>query len=69
MQIENAYDKEVYNGDVGYATGVESGGGELTVSLMVVRLPMALANLHRTCACVDLGAVSIDARCRSARFA
>ena len=30
MQIENAYDKEVYNGDVGYVTGVESGGGQLT---------------------------------------
>ena len=29
MQIENAYDKEVYNGDVGYVTGVEPDGGEL----------------------------------------
>ena len=32
MQIENDYDKEVYNGDVGYVTGVESDGGELTVT-------------------------------------
>jgi len=31
MQIENDYDKEVYNGDVGYVTGVEPDGGELTV--------------------------------------
>jgi exodeoxyribonuclease V alpha subunit len=30
MQIENDYDKEVYNGDVGYVTGVELDGGELT---------------------------------------
>jgi ATP-dependent RecD-like DNA helicase SH3 domain/UvrD-like helicase C-terminal domain len=29
MQIENDYD-EVYNGDVGYVTGVEPDGGELT---------------------------------------
>jgi exodeoxyribonuclease V alpha subunit len=32
MQIENDYDKEVYNGDVGYVTGVEPDGGELTAS-------------------------------------
>jgi exodeoxyribonuclease V alpha subunit len=30
MQIENDYDKEVYNGDVGYVTGVEPDGAELT---------------------------------------
>jgi hypothetical protein len=30
MQIENDYDKEVYNGDVGYVTGGEPDGGELT---------------------------------------
>jgi exodeoxyribonuclease V alpha subunit len=30
MQIENDYDKEVYNGDVGYVTEVEPDGGELT---------------------------------------
>ena len=30
MQIENDYDKEIYNGDVGYVTGVEPDGGELT---------------------------------------
>jgi exodeoxyribonuclease V alpha subunit len=30
MRIENDYDKEVYNGDVGYVTGVEPDGGELT---------------------------------------
>jgi ATP-dependent exoDNAse (exonuclease V) alpha subunit len=30
MQIENDYDKKVYNGDVGYVMGVEAGGGELT---------------------------------------
>jgi exodeoxyribonuclease V alpha subunit len=30
MQIENDYDKEVYNGDIGYIGEVDLGGGELT---------------------------------------
>src|SRR5258708_35935413 len=30
MQIENDYDKEVYNGDIGYVTSVEPVDGELT---------------------------------------
>ena len=29
MQIENDYDKEVYNGDIGYVTGVDPEAGEL----------------------------------------
>jgi exodeoxyribonuclease V alpha subunit len=32
MQIENDYDKEVYNGDIGYVEDVESDDGELTAS-------------------------------------
>jgi exodeoxyribonuclease V alpha subunit len=32
MQIENDYDKEVYNGDIGYVGDVDPEGGELTVS-------------------------------------
>jgi exodeoxyribonuclease V alpha subunit len=32
MQIENDYDKEVYNGDIGYVTDVEPDAGELTAS-------------------------------------
>ena len=32
MQIENDYDKEVYNGDIGYVEGVDVDEGELTVS-------------------------------------
>src|SRR4030081_2288664 len=32
MQIENDYDKEVYNGDIGYVANVEPEGGELTAS-------------------------------------
>jgi exodeoxyribonuclease V alpha subunit len=31
MQIENDYDKEVYNGDIGFVTDVEPQDGELTV--------------------------------------
>jgi exodeoxyribonuclease V alpha subunit len=32
MQIENDYDKEVYNGDIGYIDDVDPDDGELTVS-------------------------------------
>jgi len=32
MQIENGYDKEVYNGDIGYVTNVEPDASELTAS-------------------------------------
>ena len=32
MQIENDYDKEVYNGDIGFVVGVEPEEGELTAS-------------------------------------
>jgi exodeoxyribonuclease V alpha subunit len=32
MQIENDYDKEVYNGDIGYVEGVDPTEGELTAS-------------------------------------
>jgi exodeoxyribonuclease V alpha subunit len=32
MQIENDYDKEVYNGDIGFVTEVEPNEGELTAA-------------------------------------
>ncbi len=32
MQIENDYDKEVYNGDIGYVEAVDVNEGELTAS-------------------------------------
>ncbi len=32
MQIENDYDKEVYNGDIGYVDGIDLNEGELTAS-------------------------------------
>ncbi len=32
MQIENDYDKDVYNGDIGYIDAVDTDAGELTVS-------------------------------------
>src|SRR5271169_5700447 len=32
MQIENDYDKEVYNGDIGYIDGVDTDAGEITAS-------------------------------------
>jgi exodeoxyribonuclease V alpha subunit len=32
MQVENDYDKEVYNGDIGYVTDVDTETGEVTAS-------------------------------------
>ena len=32
MQIENDYDKEIYNGDIGYVEGVDVNEGELTAN-------------------------------------
>ena len=32
MQIENDYDKEVYNGDIGYIVDVDPEAGELAAS-------------------------------------
>jgi exodeoxyribonuclease V alpha subunit len=32
MQVENDYDKEVYNGDIGYIDGVDVSAGELVAS-------------------------------------
>ena len=32
MQIENDYDKEVYNGDIGYIVDVDTEAGELLAS-------------------------------------
>ena len=32
MQIENDYDKEVYNGDIGYVVDVDTDAGELVAS-------------------------------------
>ena len=31
MQIENDYDKEVYNGDIGYVEDVDPEAGKLTI--------------------------------------
>jgi exodeoxyribonuclease V alpha subunit len=44
MQIENDYDKEVYNGDIGFVVDVEPEEGELTASFDGARSPMALAS-------------------------
>jgi exodeoxyribonuclease V alpha subunit len=32
MQIENDYDKEVYNGDIGYIDDVDPNAGEIVAS-------------------------------------
>ena len=45
MQIENDYDKEVYNGDIGYVDDVDPDASELTVGL---RRPRRHLRLRRT---------------------
>ena len=49
MQIENDYDKEVYNGDIGYIDDVDQDSGELIVNSMAAMSPMASANSIRSC--------------------
>ncbi len=49
MQVENDYDKEVYNGDIGYVTDVDPDEGELTASFDGDRSLTALANLIPWC--------------------
>ena len=44
MQIENDYDKEVYNGDIEFVADVEPEEGELTASFDGRSSPMALAS-------------------------
>ena len=46
MQIENDYDKEVYNGDIGYIDDVNPDDGELTASDAIDPKP-SLASLFR----------------------
>ena len=49
MQIENDYDKEVYNGDIGYIDDVNPDDGELIGALMAGPSPTGLANSTRWC--------------------
>ena len=50
MQIENDYDKEVYNGDIGYIDDVDPDAGELIASFDGrVGRPTALASSTRWC--------------------
>ena len=49
MQIENDYDKEVYNGDIGYIDNVDPNAGEIVASFDVGPLPTDLGN--STCWC------------------
>jgi exodeoxyribonuclease V alpha subunit len=59
MQVENDYDKEVYNGDVGYVADVDTETGELTASFdsrmvaygfgeLDVLVPAYAATIHKS---------------------
>jgi ATP-dependent exoDNAse (exonuclease V) alpha subunit len=43
MQIENDYDKEVYNGDIGYIDAVDPNAGERLVVLVGQKKAVAIA--------------------------
>jgi exodeoxyribonuclease V alpha subunit len=47
MQIENDYDKEVYNGDIGTIENVDSDGGEIVVSFDSRSVAYQIAELDR----------------------
>ena len=49
MQIENDYDKEVYNGDIGFVADVEPDEGELRSASTGAQSPMALASSTPWC--------------------
>jgi exodeoxyribonuclease V alpha subunit len=48
MQIENDYDKEVYNGDIGYVTNVDPDEAELTASFDERLVPAYAATIHKS---------------------
>ena len=59
MLIENDYDKEVYNGDIGYVDGVDPDAGQLTASFdggavtygfaeLVTLVPAYAATIHKS---------------------
>jgi hypothetical protein len=49
MQIENDYDKEVYNGDIGYLIDVNPDAGDLTTSFDDRSVSYGLAKSTRWC--------------------
>ena len=49
MQIENDYDKEVYNGDIGYVDDVDPDVGELTASFDGRAVTYGFGELARWC--------------------
>ena len=52
MQIENDYDKEVYNGDIGLVADVDPDAGELTAALRGARSPLRLRRTRHAGACL-----------------
>ena len=47
MQIENDYDKEVYNGDVGFVVGIDQEAAELTIAFDGRRVVYDISDLDR----------------------
>ena len=47
MQIDNDYDKDVYNGDIGNIDDVDPANGELIANLASGQTPEAVASRRR----------------------
>lgn len=47
MQIENDYDKEVYNGDVGFICGIDTEASQVTIAFDSREVPYEFAELDR----------------------
>ncbi len=47
MQIENDYDRDVYNGDLGFITALDADSGELTVDFDGRAVPYDFSDLDR----------------------
>ena len=65
MQVENDYDKDVYNGDLGIVSGIDIEEGELSVDYDGRKSPTALAS--STSWCWPMRPRSIRARARNTR--
>jgi exodeoxyribonuclease V alpha subunit len=65
MQIENEYDKDVYNGDIGYIDDVDPDAGEIVVSFDGRSVTYGFAN--STCWFLPMPPQSTKAKVRNIR--
>jgi ATP-dependent exoDNAse (exonuclease V) alpha subunit len=66
MQVENDYDKDVYNGDLGVVSRIDMEEGELVVEFEAAKSPTGLANSTSWCSLTQRR--STRARVRNTRL-